>query len=354
MFIRAGLNSLVARPRLLASSLLVLAASGLLYTRQSLNNSSPPSSPSASSLTPVDDLETPLHTPDSARPFVSAMASNLTISSTLKLNTGYEIPQLGFGVFQIDNDGCTDACLAAFQAGYRHIDSAVYYQNEAGVGKALRQSGLKREEVFITSKILSMMVQGYDSTLKAVDRSLQQAGLDYYDLYLIHDPLSGKERRINMWKGLVQKQKEGKIRTIGVSNFGVRHLKEIKAAGLPLPAVNQVELHPYCQQRDIVKFCEDNGIVVEAYSPLIRGKVDPTDAISRIAASKKNVDAFQILVRWSLQKGYVPLPKSQRPAKIRHNANVYDFELPAEEMAAIDALDRGAQGAVMWNPTSAP
>ncbi|KAF8305071.1 Aldo/keto reductase [Clavulina sp. PMI_390] len=282
--------------------------------------------------------------------------SNLTINSTLKLATGrcYTIPRLCLGTFQLPNDVCTSACLAAFEAGYRNIDSATFYENESGLGKAIKQSGLKREDLFITSKINSVKVDGYDSTLKAVDTSLRETGLDYFDLYQVHDGVSGKERRLEMWKALIEKQKEGKIRTIGVANFGLHHFKDLQDAGLPLPAVNQVELHPYCQQREIVNFCEKNGIVIQAYTPLIRGKVDPDDAISKIAASKENVDIFQVLVRWSLQKGYIPLPRSQKAERIRHNANVYHFELSEEEMAAIDALDKGDKGAQLWNPTSAP
>ncbi|KAF8294794.1 Aldo/keto reductase [Clavulina sp. PMI_390] len=282
-----------------------------------------------------------------------SIMSHLTLSSTLKLNTGYEIPRLGFGVFEIGNDLCAASCLAAFEAGYRHIDSATFYENEEGMGRAIRQSGLKREELFITSKINSLQVDGYESTLRAVDKSLRESGLDYFDLYLVHDGLSGKQRRLDMWRALVEKQKEGKIRTVGVSNFGVHHFKDLQEAGLPLPALNQIELHPYCQQREIVKFCEENGILIEAYSPLIRGKAEPDDAISKVAASKENVDIYQVLVRWSLQKGYIPLPKSQRPEKIRHNADVYNFELSDEEMKAIDALDKGDKGALLWNPTGA-
>ncbi|KAI0737582.1 Aldo/keto reductase [Daedaleopsis nitida] len=274
--------------------------------------------------------------------------STLTLTSTIKLPSGYRLPLLGLGVYK--NDECKPACLAALKHGYKHIDSARMYRNEAQVGEALRESGVPREDVFITSKVDSGE-HGYEKTLAAVDESLQRFKFDYIDLMLLHSPLSGKERRLEAWKALIEARNQGKLRSIGVSNFGVKHLEEIKDAGLETPEVNQLELHPFCQQKDIVQYCAKHGIIVEAYTPLIRGGWN--DTIVDIG-KKYNKDPAQVLVRWSLQRGFVPLPKSAHPARVVSNAHVYDFEITAEDMAAIDALDRGKDGAVTWNPIDAP
>lgn len=277
---------------------------------------------------------------------------SLTITSKAKLNSGYEIPRLGLGVYLSTGSACVDASTAALKHGYIHIDSAVGYENEAEVGKAIKESGVKREDIFVTSKVMSHG-QDYESTLKTVDRSLKNFGFDYIDLYLVHDPLGGKQSRLDLYRALVDAQKAGKIRSVGVSNFGVPHLEELAAAGLPTPAVNQIELHPYCQQRPITKYAADHGILIEAYAPLIRGQIAEDDAIRKIAAAK-GVSPFQILVRWSLQKGYVVLPKSEKAERIAANADVYGFELSDTELAEIDALDKGTEGAITWNPVAAP
>ncbi|PBK74515.1 Aldo/keto reductase [Armillaria solidipes] len=259
------------------------------------------------------------------------------------------MPLLGFGVYQ--NYNATPTVLEAFRAGYRHVDSAQAYKNEADVGAAFRASGLKREDVFLTSKCVSK-THGYDSTLKGVDESLEKFGVDYLDLFLIHDAFSGTERRLATYKALQECKQAGKLRTVGVSNYGVKHLEEIKAAGFDMPAVNQIELQPFCQQKEIVAYCKENAIVVQAYCPLVRGKMD--DPVITNIASKYNRDPAQILLRWSLQKGYVPLPKSATPERIRSNADLYDFELTAEEISTLDSLDRGKDGAISWNPVDAP
>lgn len=258
------------------------------------------------------------------------------------------MPLLGFGVYQ--NYNTRESVLEAFKAGYRHVDSAQAYQNEAAVGAAVRESGLPREDLFITTKITSKY-HGYDSTLKAVDRSLSHFQFDYIDLFLIHDPLSGKDRRLATYEALLELQKAGKIKTVGVSNFGVKHLEEIRAAGLPLPSVNQIEIHPFCQQRAIVSYCKENSIVVQAYCPLIRGQMDHpvfTDMTSKYAR-----DTAQVLLRWSIQKGFVPLPKSSTPARIRSNISIFDFELKPSDVQVLDSLDNGKAGAVSWNPVDA-
>jgi len=276
------------------------------------------------------------------------MATKLALTSTIKLSSGYTMPLLGFGVFQ--NQEAKPSVLEAFKAGYRHVDSAQMYMNEAQVGEAVRDSGLDRADLFITTKCASRN-QGYESTLKGVDGSLKKMGFDYVDLFLIHDPLSGKEKRLATYKALLEAKAAGKIRTVGVSNYNVKHIVEIKEAGMEPPSVNQIELHPFCQQKEIVKYCQENNIVVEAYCPIIRGQMnDP--AIQEIAA-KHNRDPAQVLLRWSLQKGFVPLPKSATPSRIHSNANLYDFELSEEDVRKLDALDRGKDGAISWNPIDA-
>lgn len=258
------------------------------------------------------------------------------------------MPLLGFGVYQ--NYTTRDSVLEAFKAGYRHVDSAQAYRNEAGVGEAVRESGIARGDLFITTKCISK-THGYESTLKGVDESLSKFQFDYIDLFLIHDPFSGTERRLATYKALLEAKAAGKIRSVGVSNYGVKHLEEIRTAGLPMPCINQIELHPFCQQRPIVSYCHEHSIVIQAYCPIVRGKMD--DPAITALASKYARDPAQILLRWSLQKGFVPLPKSATPARIHSNTHLYDFVLTEEDMAALDALDRGKDGAISWNPVDA-
>ncbi|KAF8690171.1 hypothetical protein AX14_003103 [Amanita brunnescens Koide BX004] len=273
----------------------------------------------------------------------------MATSVHVRLSTGYRLPVLGFGVYK--NYETKRTCLEAFEAGYRHIDSAQAYRNEAAVGEAVRESGLKREDLFITTKCVSKF-HGYESTLKGVDESLARFQFDYIDLFLIHDPLSGSEKRLATYKALQEAKQAGKIRTIGVSNYNIHHLEEIKKAGYEQPAVNQIELHPFCQQRPIVEYCRANNIVIEAYSPIVRGNMDHP-VIKRIA-EKYSRDLAQILIRWSIQKGYVPLPKSVTLERIRSNAQVFDFELSDKDMSDLDSLDKGDSGAISWNPINCP
>ncbi|KAL4079888.1 NADP-dependent oxidoreductase domain-containing protein [Scleroderma yunnanense] len=259
------------------------------------------------------------------------------------------MPLLGFGVYQ--NYDAKPSVLEALKAGYRHIDSAQAYKNEGAVGEAVKVSGVPREEFFITTKCVSK-THGYDSTLKGVDESLERFGFEYIDLFLIHDPFSGTERRLATYKALLDAQAAGKIRSVGVSNYAVKHLDEIKNAGLQMPAVNQIELHPFCQQRPIVEYCRAHSVVIQAYCPLVRGRMD--HPVIQAITNKYGRDPAQVLIRWSLQKGFVPLPKSATPTRIRSNANVYDFELTPEEMGQLDSLDLGKEGAISWNPVDAP
>ncbi|EGN97293.1 hypothetical protein SERLA73DRAFT_74999 [Serpula lacrymans var. lacrymans S7.3] len=258
------------------------------------------------------------------------------------------MPTLGLGVAV--NDECAEACKIALQNGYRMIDSARHYRNEAGVGSGVRQSGISREDIFITSKIFHNEF-GYDSTLSAVNDSIKNLGFGYYDLYLIHSPRTGKANRLATYKALQEAKAAGLVRCIGVSNYSGKHIDEIIEAGYELPDVNQLELHPFCQQRPIIEYCTERNIAVQAYTPLVRGAMD--HAVIQGLAKKYEKDGAQILIRWSLQKGFVPLPKSANEQRIVSNGQVYDFEIAEADMALLDALDRGADGAVTWNPVGA-
>ncbi|KAH7097504.1 Aldo/keto reductase [Auriculariales sp. MPI-PUGE-AT-0066] len=261
------------------------------------------------------------------------------------------MPVLGLGVYRSFGEDAMTASLAALKHGYRHIDSATLYRNESGVGEAVRRSGIPRTDIFITSKIQSPR-QGYAETLAAVDTSLAKLEMDYIDLYLVHDPRSGEKTRLDTYRALIEKREdEGKLRSIGVSNYGLRHLEEIVEAGFELPAVNQIELHPFCQQREISQWCRARGVVVQAYCPLMRmqkGKIDHPVLIA--VAEKLQRTPTQISIRWSLQKGFVPLPKSIHEERIIENADVFAFDISETDMLALDGLDLGSSGAIMQNP----
>ncbi|KAG8759352.1 hypothetical protein FRC14_006104 [Serendipita sp. 396] len=283
---------------------------------------------------------------------LSSHIASLEIGSSVPLRSEFRMPLLGLGVYQVTKPETISACLAAFEAGYRHIDSAQVYRNEAEVGIAFRQSGLRREDVFVTSKVNSRN-HGFDKATEWIDKSLRNFQMDYIDLFLIHDPFSGKERRLETWRALIKARDEGKIRSIGVSNYSILHLEEIKKADLELPVVNQLEIHPFCQQRPIVEWCRNHRVFVQAYCPLLRGQRWDNDLL--VALSQKyNKSVPQILVRWSLQAGYSPLPKSTRAERIMSNARVFDFEIEIQDMVQLELLDIGDQGAVSWNPTYAP
>jgi len=262
------------------------------------------------------------------------------------------MPLLGLGVYQ--NYDARTSVLQALDAGYRHIDSAQVYRNERAVGQGVAESSIKREEIFVTSKVEGRN-QGYQSALQSVDKSLEKFGFDYIDLFLIHDPYPGKTKRLETYKALLEARDGGKIRSVGVSNYGIRHLKEIAEAGFEPPAVNQIQLHPFCQQREIVDYCQKNGIIVQAYSPLMKAQKGMFDhpAITAIA-NKHGKDNAQVLIRWTLQKGWVTLPKTSDPKRIVSNATVYDFELDEKDMDKLDSLDMGDDGSVTWHPVNAP
>lgn len=275
------------------------------------------------------------------------MASSLT--STVRLRSGAAMPVLGLGVYQ--NYDAKTSSLLAFKHGYRHIDSAQMYRNENAVGMAVKESGLKREDIFVTTKCASRS-HGYEKTLAGVDESLSKFGFEYIDLFLIHDPLSGSTKRMETYKALLECRDKGKIKSVGVSNYGVKHLEEIKQAGLEAPTVNQIELHPWCQQKDIVEYCKKHDIVVQAYCPIVRGEKWGHPVLGELSKKHGRSEA-QILIRWSLQKGFVPLPKSTHEERIVENADVFGFELSPEDVGTLDALDQGSNGAISWNPVDA-
>ena len=261
-----------------------------------------------------------------------------TAIPSLTLNNGVDMPQVGFGVFQVPNEETATAVAAALKAGYRSIDTAAVYGNEEGVGKALAESGVAREELFITSK-LWIADLGYEQTLKAFDESLERLGLDYLDLYLIHWPAPARDLYVDSWKALEKLYAEKKIRAIDVSNFQPAHLEKLIEASDIVPAVNQVELHPALQNREVIAANTKHGIVTEAWSPLAQGAMLTDDTILAIAESH-NVTAAQVILRWHLQEGRVIIPKSVTPARIAANLDLFGFELTGDELAMINALDR--------------
>ena len=302
---------------------------------------------------------------------------------TRTLTADVEIPYLGFGTYLIANDVVAAAVSEAIRAGYRHIDTAEGYQNESGVGAGIRQAleseGLVRSDLLVTTKLWpgnpawGQAAKTTASTVTSLDASLERLGLDYVDLYLIHAPFEG-DQRLAQWRGLVELSRQGKARAIGVSNFSIKHIEELKAAGLPRPAANQIELHPWSQKPELVRYLSANAITPIAYSSLVplstwrtaagqgsaktdqmKADGEQADAPFKIMAKKYGVSEAQVLLRWAIQKGYPVLPKSTNPERIRKNADIFGFNLDDADMAAIEKMDRG--GGVAWatgDPTKAP
>ncbi|UNI15304.1 hypothetical protein JDV02_001847 [Purpureocillium takamizusanense] len=276
------------------------------------------------------------------------MSSKRTLQDTLTMTNSVKIPQLGFGVYKSPEAVCARSCDTALDVGYRHIDTAQFYGNETQVGQAVQRSAMPREHVFITTKVL-VAEDSVEATLRKCLDSVAKLDPDsgYVDLFLIHSPNSGAVKRKIMWQALEKLYESGKARSIGVSNFGIKHIEELKEfATVWPPHVNQIELHPWMQQREIVEYCHNHGIVVEAYAPLVRNLKADDPTLFKIA-EKHSVSPNQVLVRYSLQKGWVPLPKSDTPERIAANANVFGFSLSDEDMAALDGLDQGPAGAIV-------
>ncbi|RDG35963.1 aldo/keto reductase [Streptomyces corynorhini] len=257
----------------------------------------------------------------------------------ITLNNGVTIPQLGFGVFQVDDARTTDAVATALETGYRSIDTAAVYGNETGVGRALASSGIPRDELFVTTKLWNDD-QGYDATLTAFDAALARLGLDRVDLYLIHWPTPARDRYLDTWRAMEKLLADGRTRAIGVSNFTPAHLQRLLDETGVVPALNQIELHPALQQRESRDFHARHGIATEAWSPLAQGALLKDEVITTIAARHGRSPA-QTVLRWHIQLGNIVIPKSVTPARIRENIEVFDFELSSGDMEALAGLDRG-------------
>ena len=269
---------------------------------------------------------------------------------TIDLNDGNRIPQLGFGVFQIPPDDTADAVKTALDIGYRHIDTAEMYQNEKGVGDGIRNSGLDRSEVFITSK-LNNGFHKPDDARRAFDDTLSALGFDYVDLFLIHWPLPtlyGGDY-VSTWKTLEEFKKDGRARSIGVSNFQVEHLKRLAQETETVPAVNQIEVHPYFVNNEVRVYGQQHGIETEAWSPIAQGKVLDDPVITRIAEAAGKSPA-QVVLRWHIQRGDIVFPKSVTPQRIKDNFALFDFELGQDDVDAITTLDQGDSGRIGPNP----
>jgi diketogulonate reductase-like aldo/keto reductase len=266
--------------------------------------------------------------------------ASITIPS-IELNSGHSIPQLGFGVFQVPAAETEAAVTTALEAGYRHIDTATIYDNEAAVGNALASSSVPREDLFVTTKVWNTD-QGRERTRRAFERSLARLRLEYLDLYLIHWPAPARDLYVETWATLVELQREGAVRSIGVSNFEPEHLALLAEASDVVPAVNQIELHPYLQQQRLREVNRSRGIATEAWSPLAQGGV-LHDEVLRGIAERHGVDVARVALAWNLQQGDVVLTKSVTPERIRGNLEVLELRLGDEELAAIAELDRGGR-----------
>ncbi len=255
------------------------------------------------------------------------------------LNNGLKMPQLGYGVWQVPDDQAAAAVTKAIEVGYRSIDTAMIYKNEKGVGLAIKESSVPREELFITTKVWNGD-QGYESTLRAFDESLERLGLDYIDLYLIHWPTPKFDQYVDTYKALEKLYHDGRVKAIGVCNFEIEHLERILNECEVKPVLNQVECHPYLTQTELKEYCAKHDIFVEAWSPLEQGgEVLKDEVVKQIAETHSKTPA-QVILRWHLQNGTIVIPKSVTPSRIEENMNVFDFELTEDEMIGINELNR--------------
>ncbi|PLR84311.1 MULTISPECIES: aldo/keto reductase [Bacillus] len=259
-----------------------------------------------------------------------------SLTDTTTLHNGVKMPWFGFGVFKVkEGQEVIESVKAALKAGYRSVDTAAVYKNEEGVGQAIKESGVPREELFVTTKVWNAD-QGFDSALNAFETSLKKLELDYVDLYLIHWPVKGKYKET--WRALEQLYKDGRVRAIGVSNFHIHHLQDLLADAEIKPMVNQVELHPLLAQIELHEFCKNQGIQMEAWSPLAQGELLNNNALKEIGA-KYHKSPAQVILRWDLQREIVTIPKSINENRIIENANIFDFELSRDDMEKINSLN---------------
>lgn len=260
----------------------------------------------------------------------------ISITDCAVLNNGVKMPWLGLGVFKVEDGGLvSEVVKTGVRAGYRSIDTAMVYRNETGVGEGIRDCGVPREELFITSKVWNAD-QGYESTLRAYEESLERLGLDHLDLYLVHWPVKGKY--VDTWRALVELYKRGAVRAIGVSNFQIHHLEDVIRDSGVVPMVNQIEYHPHLSQKPLLAFCKQHGVQPEAWGPLAQGRLTDHPALADIGA-KYGKTPSQVMLRWDLQNGVVTIPKSIREERLKENAAIFDFVLSEGDMAAIDALN---------------
>ncbi|MBT2678008.1 aldo/keto reductase [Bacillus sp. ISL-35] len=260
-----------------------------------------------------------------------------SIFDKIKLHNGVEMPVLGLGVYKVEQGTQIEETIhTALEYGYRLIDTASFYQNEEGVGRAIRNSSIPREELFITTKVWNSE-QGYDNTLRAFDESMERLGLEYLDLYLVHWPVKGMY--VDTWRALEKLYQEGRVKAIGVSNFKIHHLQDLLSQCKERPVINQVELHPLLAQTELQNFCRQNDIRVEAWSPLSRGRFLDERVLGSIADRHGKTPA-QVILRWHLQHEIIPIPKSVTPSRLKENADVFDFQLSQQEMAEIDDLNK--------------
>ncbi|WVN87495.1 uncharacterized protein L203_102677 [Cryptococcus depauperatus CBS 7841] len=263
-----------------------------------------------------------------------------SLDGRLKMHDGHSIHQVGFGVYEMNDQETYDCVKWALEAGYRHIDTAEWYENEAPTGKAIvdfmKTTGTLRDAIYLTSKLKNNST--YEQALSDLKGSLQRSGVDYFDCYMMHSAIGGPQVRKDVWKALCDAKEQGLVKSIGVSNFGKKHIQEFLDQKTPLPTVNQVDLHPFMRHPEIVEICEDNNILLEAWGPLARGKKFDHPILIKVAKEKRR-DAAQIMLRWGLQHGFVVIPKSVSQKRIVSNADLFDFELSVEEMKELDGLD---------------